>query len=56
MSILTRRLGETILIGDDIGVTITAIDSNQVRVGIHAPKDVKILREELRFEDEEGAA
>mgnify|MGYP001826755660 CR=1 FL=1 len=56
MLILTRRLGETILVGDDIEVTVMAIESNQVRVGIQAPKDVKILREELRLEDEESAA
>jgi carbon storage regulator len=47
MSIVTRRPGETILIGDDIEVTVVAIESNQIRVGIHAPKDVKILRDEL---------
>jgi carbon storage regulator len=47
MLILTRRLGQTILIGDDIEVTIKAIQSNQVRVGIQAPNDVKILRDEL---------
>ena len=56
MLILTRRLGETILIGNDIEVTIMAIESNQVRVGIDAPRDVKILREELRDEDKESAA
>jgi carbon storage regulator len=47
MLILTRRLDETILIGDDIEVTVVAIESNQARVGIQAPKDVKILRDEL---------
>ena len=56
MLILTRRLGETILIGDDIEVTIVAIEPNQVRVGIDAPRDVKILREELLDEDKESAA
>jgi carbon storage regulator len=53
MLILTRRLGETILIGDDIEVTIAHIDGNQVRVGIKAPKDVDIVREELRDEEVE---
>ena len=45
---LTRRAGETILIGDDIWVTIVAIDGAQVRVGISAPKEVRIDREEVR--------
>jgi carbon storage regulator len=56
MLILTRRLGESILIGDDIEVTVVAIESNQIRVGIKAPKEVKILREELRLEDKQSVA
>lgn len=47
MLILTRRAGETICIGDDIRIVITGVSGNQVRIGIQAPKDVKILREEL---------
>jgi len=47
MLILTRRPGESILIGDDIEVTIMRIGGNQVRIGIEAPKDISIVREEL---------
>jgi carbon storage regulator len=51
MLILTRRTGETILIGDDIEIIILAVDGGQTRVGIEAHEDVKILRGELRSED-----
>ncbi|MCG3201212.1 MAG: Translational regulator CsrA [Gammaproteobacteria bacterium] len=47
MLILTRRIGETLVIGDDIEVTILGIKGRQVRVGINAPRDVNIAREEL---------
>ncbi|MGO9021563.1 MAG: carbon storage regulator CsrA [Syntrophobacteraceae bacterium] len=47
MLILTRRPGESILIGDDIEVTITSIDQNKVRVGIKSPAQIPIYREEL---------
>lgn len=47
MLILTRKAGESILIGDDIEVTITSIDQNKVRVGIKGPAHVPIYREEL---------
>ena len=47
MLVLTRRSNETIQIGDDITVTILEIKGNQVRLGIEAPGDVVILREEL---------
>ena len=47
MLILTRKTGESILIGDDIEVTITAIDQNKVRVGIKSPAHIPIYREEL---------
>ena len=50
MLILTRRPGETILIGDNIKVTILDVDRNQVRIGIDAPQEVKIVREELLAE------
>lgn len=52
MLVLTRRSGETILIGDDIEITVLAVDGNQVRVGIEAPEDVKILRGELLDDDD----
>lgn len=47
MLILTRSLQETVCIGDDIKVTILGVKGNQVRVGIAAPRDVLVLREEL---------
>jgi carbon storage regulator len=47
MLILTRKPGESILIGDDIEVTITSIDQNKVRVGIKSPSHIPIYREEL---------
>jgi carbon storage regulator len=45
--ILTRRAGETLMIGDDISVTILGINGNQVRIGISAPKNVDVYREEI---------
>lgn len=58
MLILTRKTGESILIGDDIEVTITSIDQNKVRVGIKSPAHVPIYREELyrRIQKENRAA
>ena len=47
MLILTRRIGETINIGDDIKVTVLGVKGNQVRVGVHAPRDVEVHREEI---------
>jgi carbon storage regulator len=47
MLILTRRVGETIVIGDDVIVTVLGIKGNQVRIGINAPKDVTVHREEI---------
>jgi carbon storage regulator len=48
MLVLTRRVGETIVIGPDIEVTVMAVNGSQVRIGIKAPKNVNILRTELR--------
>ncbi len=47
MLILTRRVGETLMIGDDVMVTVLGIASNQVRIGIDAPKEVAVHREEV---------
>jgi carbon storage regulator len=55
MLILTRRVTESLMIGDDVTVTILGIKGNQVRVGIRAPKDLAVHREEVfyRIRDEE---
>ena len=47
MLILTRRVGETLMIGDEITVTVLGVKGNQVRVGVNAPRDVAVHREEI---------
>jgi len=47
MLILTRRTGETLMIGDEVTVTILGVKGNQVRVGVNAPRDVAVHREEI---------
>jgi carbon storage regulator len=47
MLILTRKVGETIMIGGDVSVTVLGVNGNQVRVGVNAPKDVAVHREEV---------
>jgi carbon storage regulator len=56
MLILTRRVGETIMVGDDVSVTVLGVKGNQVRVGINAPKQLAVHREEiyLRIQAEKG--
>ncbi len=47
MLILTRRIGETLMIGDSVTVTVLGVTGNQVKVGITAPQDVEVHREEI---------
>ena len=47
MLILTRRVNESLRVGDDVTVTVVAVKGNQVRIGINAPKDVEVHREEI---------
>lgn len=47
MLILTRRVGETLMIGDDVTVTVLGVKGNQVRLGVNAPKEVAVHREEI---------
>lgn len=47
MLILTRRIGETLMVGDEITVTVLGVKGNQVRLGVTAPKDVAVHREEI---------
>ena len=58
MLILTRRINETLNIGDDVQVTVLGIKGNQVRIGINAPRDVPVHREEIyqRIKREERVA
>lgn len=57
MLILTRRVGETVMIGSDVTVTVLGVKGNQVRVGVNAPRDVAVHREEIfeRIKREEQA-
>ena len=47
MLILTRRVGETVMVGDDVTVTVLGVKGNQVRIGVNAPKHVSVHREEI---------
>ena len=56
MLILTRRVGETLMVGDEVTVTVLGVKGNQVRLGVNAPKSVAVHREEIynRIQAEEG--
>jgi carbon storage regulator len=61
MLILTRRVGETLMVGDDVTITVLGVKGNQVRIGVNAPKDVAVHREEIyerihKDKDEEPTA
>lgn len=47
MLILTRRVGESLMVGDDVTITVLGVKGNQVRIGVNAPKDVGVHREEI---------
>ena len=60
MLILTRRVGESVMIGDDVTITVLGVKGNQVRIGINAPKDVSVHRQEIyerirKEHDDEGS-
>lgn len=56
MLILTRRVGETVVIGEDVSVTVLGVKGNQIRLGINAPKTVSVHRQEIfdRIQNESG--
>ena len=57
MLILTRRVGETLMIGDNVSVTVLGVKGNQVRIGVNAPKEISVHREEIyeRIKNEKDA-
>jgi carbon storage regulator len=56
MLILTRKVGESLMVGDDITVTVLGVKGNQVRIGVNAPRDVEVHREEIYNRIQEGNA
>lgn len=56
MLILTRKPGETLVLGDNITVTVLSVRGNQVRIGVNAPKDVHVNREEIHIKKEKADA
>lgn len=57
MLVLTRRIGEALVIGEDVNITVLGINGNQIRLGINAPKEISVHREEiyLRIQQEKNA-
>lgn len=58
MLILTRRIGETLIVGDEVTVTVLGVKGNQVRIGVTAPKDVSVHRQEVyeKIQKESGVS
>ncbi len=58
MLILTHRVGETLMVGDEVTVTVLGVKGNQVRIGVNAPRDVAVHREEIyqRIQDEKSSS
>jgi carbon storage regulator len=56
MLILTRKIGESLMVGSDVTVTVMAVHGNQVRIGINAPRDVEVRREEIYERVQAGKA